>query len=308
MITFTRFLAAAIVVVAMPLSAQAIDAGAVTDIDVDPPVPGVRFGSVQLRTGVRLRYAEQGDPAGEAVILLHGLADSWYSFSRNLPYLPSTVHVFALDQRGHGQSDKPSSGFTMADFADDVVAFLDAMGIDHATIVGHSMGSFVAQRVALVAPERVARLVLIGSATTAHNEVLLGLRDELAKLPDPVPEKFLHDFQYGTVHVALPAAFMQRVIAESGKVPTRAFRGALDGLLASAHAARLSKVSAPTLIIWGDQDALFANTEQLALRSAIPGSKLEIYRGIGHAVHWEAPERFVRDLMAFLGRPQQLGK
>lgn len=306
MITLNRFLAAAIAVTAVPLPAQAIDASPATDIHVEPSVPGVRFGSVQLRTGVRLRYAEQGDPAGEAVILLHGLADSWYSFSRNLPYLPSTLHVFALDQRGHGESGKPSSGFTMADFADDVIAFLDAMGIEHATIVGHSMGSFVAQRVALVAPERVARLVLIGSATTAHNEVLLGLRDELARLPDPIPETFLRDFQYGTVHVPLPSAFMQRVVAESGKVPARAFRGALDGLLASAHAARLSTLSTPTLIIWGDQDALFANTEQLALRSAIPGSKLEIYRGIGHAAHWEAPERFARDLMAFLGQQKQL--
>src|SRR5687768_16507523 len=99
------------------------------------PRPGtVRFGEVDLRTGVRLHYAEQGDPAGPVLILLHGYSDSWFSFSRILPLLAPRFHVFALDQRGHGRSSSPDSGYAPADLAEDVVAFMDARGIPRATL------------------------------------------------------------------------------------------------------------------------------------------------------------------------------
>src|SRR5690606_28425617 len=97
----------------------------------EPPSP-LRFGEVQLPTGVRLHYAEQGDPAGEPVILLHGYSDSWFSWSRVLPLFPSSWRVYALDQRGQGDSDRPATGYGMADIAADVIAFLDAKGIKRA--------------------------------------------------------------------------------------------------------------------------------------------------------------------------------
>jgi pimeloyl-ACP methyl ester carboxylesterase len=71
--------------------------------------------------------------------------------------------VLAVDQRGYGESDKPESGYGIPDLAADVVAFLDALKIDRATLVGHSFGSFVARQVAIGAPERIERLVLIGT-------------------------------------------------------------------------------------------------------------------------------------------------
>lgn len=297
-----RIVAVAMLATALPAAAQAPSTAGIADAIHLAASPRIRFAHVLLRTGVRIRYAEQGDSSGDAVILLHGLGDSWYSFSRILPHLPSSLHVFALDQRGHGDSEKPATGFTMADFADDVIAFLDAMGIDRATIVGHSMGSFVAQRVALNAPDRVSSLVLVGSATTARNEVLLGLGTELAGLSDPLPDEFVREFQYGTVHVALPDSFMRRVVAETHKVPLRAFRGSLDGLIASAHGSRLDAIATPVLIVWGDRDALFARDEQIALQRSIRNSTLTVYSEIGHAVHWEAPDRFARDVVSFLGR------
>lgn len=265
---------------------------------ITPP----RFADVQLRTGIRIRYAEQGDPNGEAVILLHGITDSWFSFSRVLPLMPSSWHVFALDQRGQGESDRPASGYTMADLGDDVLAFMDTMGIREATIVGHSMGSFVAQRVAITAPERVRRLVLIGSATTPHNEVMLALRQEFAALPNSMPRQFLHEFQYSTVHATLPESFMNRVIAESAKVSARVAHALVEGMLASGDSARLSSVRVPTLIMWGEHDAVFPRSEQLLLQDRIPGSELRMYRGVGHAPHWEVAAEVVRDLEAFFAR------
>jgi pimeloyl-ACP methyl ester carboxylesterase len=265
---------------------------------ITPP----RFADVQLRTGVRLRYAEQGDPQGEKVILLHGLTDSWFSFSRVMPLMPTSWHVFALDQRGQGESDRPASGYTMADLGDDVLAFMDTMGIREATIVGHSMGSFVAQRVAITAPERVRRLVLIGSATTVHNEVVHALRDELANMADPMPRQFLHDFQYGTIYKKVPDAFMNRVIAESEKVSARIAYALLEGMMASGDSSRLSAIRVPTLIMWGEHDAVFPRSEQALLQDRIAGSELRVYADVGHAPHWEVPESVVADLEAFFSR------
>lgn len=129
------------------------------------PTDPLKFDDVHLPTGVRLHYAEQGDPAAQPLILLHGYSDSWFSYSGVLTGLARNYHVYALDQRGHGDSDRPATGDAMADLAADVIAFMDVKGIERATIVGHSMGSFVARQVVAAAPERVARLVLVPSTT-----------------------------------------------------------------------------------------------------------------------------------------------
>lgn len=163
------------------------------------PSRGVRFSDAQLKTSVRLRYAEQGNSKGQVVILLHGYSDSWFSYSRILPLIDKKYHVYVPDQRGHGDSDRPASGYTFPDFAADVIAFMDAKDLKQATIVGHSMGSFVAQHVAAGAPERVSKLVLAGSATTVHNNVVLDLQREVGGLSDPVSPKFVREFQTSVI-------------------------------------------------------------------------------------------------------------
>src|SRR5689334_13294603 len=87
-----------------------------------------RFGEVQLSTGITMHYAEQGSARNQPIILLHGYSDSWFSFSRVLTPLARDGHVFALDLRGHGKTDKPASGYRMQDLAADVLAFMDAKG------------------------------------------------------------------------------------------------------------------------------------------------------------------------------------
>src|SRR3712207_6591628 len=154
-----------------------------------------------LSTGVRLHYAEQDDQAGEAIIFLHGYSDSWFSFSRVLPLLSAEYHTFALTQRGHGDSDKPQCCYTPEDFAADVDAFMDAVGLEVATVVGASTGALFAQRMALSYPRRVGRLVLIAPQTPAQeNEALLGLREEVRTLEDPVPPEFVREFQESTIY------------------------------------------------------------------------------------------------------------
>src|SRR5688500_15763211 len=131
-----------------------------------PADAGVRLTRLRLHTGVELQVAERGDPAGEPVLFLHGYTDSWFSFSTTLGHLPVSVRAIVPTQRGHGDSQRPTCCYRVSDFAADAVALLDALEVPRATVVGHSMGSFVAQRVAAEWPARVNRLVLIGSGTT----------------------------------------------------------------------------------------------------------------------------------------------
>lgn len=262
-----------------------------------------RFTDVRLPTGVRLRVAEAGPADAPAVVLLHGYTDSWFSYSRVLPLLAARHHVFALDQRGHGDSDRPASGYALRDFSADVVAFMDARGIRRAVVVGHSLGSVVAQHVVRAAPERVSRLVLVGSTTTLRTPLVRELGQAVDALTDPVPSAFARDFQASTVHRPLPPAFMDRVVAESLKLPADVWRGVMAGMLSAASVpppARAGAPRVPTLVLWGDRDAIFGRDEQDALVRRYAPATLVVYAGTGHAPHWEEPERFARDVGGFL--------
>jgi non-heme chloroperoxidase len=156
--------------------------------------PAPRSANVQLETGPRLHYAESGDPEGEAVLFVHGWPDSWFSFSRVLPLLPQTFRTLSIDQRGFGDSDRPEHGYSIPELATDVIAFLDALGIERATLVGHSFGSFVARHAAVTYPQRMSALVLIGTGFAASNPVILDLQTALRDLPEPIPVEFARDF------------------------------------------------------------------------------------------------------------------
>ncbi len=245
---------------------------------------------VVLPDGLRLNYVAGGPRDGAAVILLHGLTDSSFSFSRVLPLMPPELRVIALDQRGHGDSDRPAGGYTMDDFAGDVIGVMNALGLAQATVVGHSMGSFVARRVAERAPERIRKLVLLGTALTARNAVIAELLAAAESLTDPVDEAFIREFQLSTIHRPVPPAFLHRVIAESRKVPARVWRAAFAGL---ADFQPQWPITCPTTILGGELDAVFSIEEQTAIFLATEHSTLHIERLVGHAMHWEAPERFV---------------
>jgi non-heme chloroperoxidase len=255
---------------------------------------------VRLAGRLRLRCLEQGDPAGRPVIMLHGLADSSYSFSRILPHLGREQRVLVPDLRGHGESERPPEGYGPRDMARDVLDLMDARGIERATLVGHSMGTFVAQQVALAAPGRVTGLVLIASATTADNAVLLEVLRSLDSLSESVPEEFAREFQASTTHRPLPQEFMARVVEESLKAPTRVWRAALGRLIAEERFAGLPDGGIPALLLWGERDGIFSRDEQEGLIDRLRVASLRVYRDTGHAPHWERPREVARDIERFL--------
>lgn len=262
-----------------------------------------KTGMLSVGDGITLSYAAQGDPRAPAIVLLHGYSDSWPSYQPLMAALPAGHRVIALSMRGHGESSKPVSGYAISVFAGDVIAAMYELGIGEATIVGHSMGSLIAARVAMMYPEYVTRLVLIGAFATlkGNSAVEAFSRDEVAHLTDPVDPAFARSFQMASLAGPVDAAFIDGAIAESLRLPAGVWQSVLRSLLDDDHSDRLREVRAQTLVIWGDRDVFCDRTEQERLARDIPDARLVVHEGVGHAPHWENPVRVAADITDFLG-------
>jgi non-heme chloroperoxidase len=201
---------------------------------------------------------------------------------------------------------KPECCYAVDDFAADVDAFMDAVGIEEATLVDHSSDAIIAQRVALSYPRRVSRLVLIGSPMTLlNNEAVMGLRKEMLALGDPLPPELVREFQESVIDHSVPEEFLSTVVSESLQVPGRVWRDCWEGaVLTVDHVARLGEIEEPTSFLRGSRTpSSRANNKSGQRRSAMLRSR--VYPDTSHAVHWERPEQVVRDLEEFMrgGRP-----
>ena len=267
--------------------------------------PVVSTAFVKVETGMTLQYVVQGDPKGPVIVLLHGAGDSWHSWELVLPHLPSTYRTYAITLRGHGLSDHPPQGYSRAEFAADITSFLKKMDLSGVTLAGHSLGSFVAQVVAENDTDaRITRLVLIGSGPGAPRDPSKPseLSAYFANVKDPIDYQFARDFQAGTAFTPLPAAFLETMIAEVQRVPAAMFHELARGLTDAQAVEKLKQIKAKTLLLWGEKDSMFSKTDQDGLLRIIAGARLIAYPETGHALHWERPEAFAKDLIAFMAR------
>ena len=265
------------------------------------PHTEISLNNVTLDSGFTMQYAERGHGKGQVIIFLHGYLDSWFSFSTVMENLPPKYHAYALTQRGHGDSDKPAFGYSMKNFAVDVIAFMDHFGIHSAHLVGHSMGSVIAQRVAIDFPDRVEKLVLIGSgADITSNEVLLGFEEYVLTLESAPERTVVEELQFSTIVGEAAGDFMDGIVDESLKVPLFVWQDALIGLNDANHLAELENITAPTMIAWGAHDEIFIEADQEDLINGIPDVTLVVYQDLGHSIQWEQPLRFTLDLISFL--------
>lgn len=265
-------------------------------------VPSPIVKRMTLPSRVTLSYLDQGCGAGPAIVLLPGLTDSWRSYERVLPFLPDSLRVIAVSLRGHGDSDRPESGYRAKDFAGDVTALLDGLGISRVVAVGHSSAGLVAQRLAIDDPERTAGLVLESSFSTLRGREDLQeiVATMIASLQDPIDPAFVTRFQSGTILRPVPEPFLHAMVQESLKMPARVWREAFSGVLLEDHTPELAGIRTTTLLIWGDGDDLVSRQQQQALQSAVAGAQLIVYPGVGHTPHWEDPARFAGDLVTFV--------
>ncbi|MFG2500695.1 alpha/beta fold hydrolase [Streptomyces sp. NPDC048441] len=253
-----------------------------------------------LRAGLELPYAEVGGPSGTPVVLVHGYVDSWWTFEPLLRRTPSSLHVYAPTQRGHGDADKPPDGYLPEDFATDIVAFMDSVGIERAVLVGASSGGVQARIVAGRYPDRVAGLVLLGvPVVLADKPAAAELWEVVRQLEDPVDRGFVERFALGMTAEPVARGFLETVVDENLKAPARVWRETLRGLLETDLRSTLSGILVPTLAVWGDQDPILTRAEQQTILDTVLGSRLIVYEGVGHVAYWERPERVARDIAVF---------
>ncbi|HEY6503503.1 MAG TPA: alpha/beta hydrolase [Chitinophagaceae bacterium] len=260
--------------------------------------------TIRLSTGVQLEYAEQGDMSGIPVIFLHGLSDSWHSFETTLPLLPGNIHAFAITQRGHGNSSKPENGYSPANFAADVAAFIREKKLGSVFIAGHSMGGVHAQQIALNYPQLIKGLVIIDSDPAFRdNKGMPEFYEEVLKLDDDVIEReFMDEFQKSTLAKPIDSLYYDLLVNEGLKVPPGVFKAALKGIMEVDFSGQLENINAPVLIFWGERDSFCGRDDQDRLVKGIKNARLVVYEGTGHALHWEETKRFADDLTVFINK------
>jgi pimeloyl-ACP methyl ester carboxylesterase len=262
---------------------------------------------VHLATGITVPYLEQGDPQAVAVLLLHAWVESSASFDRLLQEVPPTLRVFAMDQRGHGDADKPANGYALVNFADDIEAFMDAVGLPSAVLLGSSSGGYVAQQVAIQVPHRVDGLVLVGAPRSLQGRPAFA--DEVDRLTDPVDPSWVEEsLTWFPRYHDVPDWYIKDRIRDGLRVPAHVWMAGLAGLTTAVPPSESGTITAPTLIIRGERDELLPPQDGYLLAAAIPSSRLIVYEDTGHLVLWEQPERVathLADLVAGLSPSDQ---
>jgi pimeloyl-ACP methyl ester carboxylesterase len=256
--------------------------------------------------------------AGPVILLLHGMAGSGETWRRVMPLLARDFTVVAPDLLGHGASAKPPGEYSLGTHANIVRDLLVALGHEHATVVGHSFGGGVALQLAYQFPERCERLVLVGSGGLGR-EVNPLLR--VLTLPGPewvlpvLCSPRLRDtgarlaswLAHGGMRATPTAEEIWRSYAsladDAGRNAfLRTLRAVVDrdGQAVSARDRIHLAAHVPTLIAWGRDDAIIPVQHALATHAAIPGSRLELFDGVGHYPHCEAAARFTEVLTHFI--------
>ncbi|MCQ4121004.1 alpha/beta hydrolase [Rhodococcus sp. FXJ9.536] len=267
---------------------------------------------------------------GPALLLIHGIGDNSSTWTEIIPHLARNYTVIAPDLLGHGRSDKPRADYSVAGYANGMRDLLSTLGIDNVTVIGHSLGGGVAMQLAYQFPQMVDRLVLVSAGgVTKDVHPLLRLASlpvineavKLLRVPGAMPTvrllggmvaerdgtrlvpgilfhdtrdlvRILGDLADSTAHEAFVRT-LRAAVDWRGQVATMLDRCYLTEDL-------------PVQLIWGDQDAIIPVTHAHLAHAAMPGSHLEIFRGVGHFPFRDDPIRFLRTVETFLDKTRPL--
>ena len=256
---------------------------------------------LRLRDGRAFELLEQGRRGGTPLLLLHGITDTWRSFEPVLPWLPEDWHVVSLSQRGHGGSD-PAASYRTREFAADAAAVMQALGMERPIVVGHSMGAANALRVGIDFPDRVRGIVAAGAFASFADkpELVSFIEQQVFSLDDTVPHALAEAFQRDTIAGPVAPGLVETMVAECLRTPAATWKGAFAGLLEDDFGAELGRIDLPVLLPWGDADSFVPEADQRRLQGALPRATRSVFRGVGHALHWERPERFAAELRSFV--------
>ena len=255
-----------------------------------------------------LYYEVHGE--GPSLVLVEGLNFHTWMWFRQVPELSRRFRVLTYDNRGVGLSDKPPGPYTVEQNARDLAGLLDYLGWERAHVLGHSMGGFIAQELALLYPERLDKLVLVSTGFGGPNTVPIPEEAQRVFTPDP---SLSYEAQ---VRRAMPVDFGDPSWPESHQEeyeqmirwrvdlpqPLEAVDAQLAAVLGFNVENRIAEIRAPTLIIAGTNDSVIPVENSRLLAAALLNARLDLIPGAGHLVFIEEAGRFNRDVTAFLER------
>ena len=262
-----------------------------------------------------------GEGGAPPLFLIHGFfLSNLVGKKVFLPLANAGFRVIAPDLPGYGYSDKPRNGeYTIASQARAVLALMDRLGIEKATIVGASYGGAIAALMAIDCPERVSRLVLVGAVSNDEPKKKLLLR--LARMPllgDIATPLFLGSrwiLRKRTADVYRRLGYPldeRKLAARHHLLGTSNTHHAMIRTIRRWHANRIQSeahlIRQPTMLVWGDQDTHIPISNAHRLRDAIPNASLIIFRHCGHLPPTEYPEKFVEVLSDFCRAEKQPGR
>ena len=255
--------------------------------------------------GARIAYEVRGD--GAPLTLVHGLAYDRRGWGRLPDLLAERFRVVLVDNRGVGESDAPPGPYTVAQMAADVIGVLDDAGIERTSVLGVSLGGYIAQQVALAAPERVERLVLVSTAPggpKAH-PMPAATVEVFARYPTMEREAGLRMFVENSLGARgvreLPDLVEEILRYRLERAPTvDAWRAQATAGATFDASERVGEISAPTLVVHGGADVVVDPRNAALLGELIPGARVEVVPDRGHLLIWEDSPRLAEFVTEFL--------
>lgn len=259
---------------------------------------------IQSDDGARIQYRVTGPTGAEPLVLIMGLGWDMTGWDLLLPHIKS-FRVLRLDNRGTGKSDKPERPYSIQQMALDVVRCMNAAHIDSAHIYGASLGSMIAQELALGLPHRVRSLILgcpsPGVISFPGSPGILRVLLSREEMTAEEAFRAATPYLYGRSLTERPEAIeevMRRRMA-TGADPG-AVRRQLEAVLHWSSLRRLRHLRVPTLVIHGDRDRLIPIANGRLIAALVPGAHLHVLKGAGHVYATDAPEEHLATLLAWL--------
>lgn len=245
---------------------------------------------------------------GDPLVLIAGLGSdsaSWMSVVKELSICSRTI---IFDNRGCGRSDTPSEAYTICDMADDVIQLLDALGIQQTNILGHSMGGYIAQELAIHYPQRVNKLVLASTSFVSskrNNALFEDFIRQLQKGDDFEAWIRRWAFWLFSSQCFAQPEFVRTFVTYGVAYPYRqqadGLRGQVEAIASFDARDKTKMIKAKTLILEGENDILILPQEAMALAKSIEGSDVQLLKDTGHCIHIENPGLFTKSVLKFLG-------
>jgi 3-oxoadipate enol-lactonase len=264
---------------------------------------------VHATDGTRIHYEVTGKSGATPVLMIQGLGASKNAWNLQRIAMATRFRIISFDNRGAGRSEKPTEPFTLEQMADDALAVLDAAGIETAHVVGASMGGVISQIVAVKYPHRVRSLTLVCTACRNHP-----WRQELLQSWAKTAEEkgMIEVGKEAAQWVMSPRSFRRLVPAFTWMGPLAALRPR-HSFVSQIHAIldtredlvdQLSTITAPTMVIVGNQDILTPRGDSEEIAERIPNSELVVISGAAHGLMMEHSSTFNKILIEFLQRTE----